>query len=47
MTEVKKSIVLSVDEDLWRKFKSRVALRDKKIGDLVMGWIKRYVEKGE
>ena len=43
MTEVKKSIVLTVDKELWQKFKSKAALRDKKISDLVMRWIKRYV----
>ena len=45
MSTVKKSIVLDVDKDLWRKFKSKTVLQDKKIGDLVLGWIKRYVKK--
>jgi len=47
MTEVKKSIVVIVDKGLWRRFKSTAALRDKKIGDLVMGWIKEYVRERE
>lgn len=45
--KVKKSILIEVDKVLWRRFKSKVALRDKRIGELVIGWIKGYVGEEE
>ena len=43
--EVKKSIIVVIDKNLWKKFKSKIALRDQKIGELVEQWIRKYVQE--
>ena len=43
--QVKKSIIVVIDKNLWKKFKSKVALRDQNIGNLVGQWIRKYVQE--
>jgi len=45
--EVRKSIVLSVDSDVWAEFRMRAIVEDISVGSLVRRWIEEWVEEDD
>ncbi len=42
--EVEKSLIVKVKKDVWRRFKSKLDMEDKKIGPIVKRWILAYID---
>uniref|UniRef100_A0A6M3M2A8 Uncharacterized protein n=1 Tax=viral metagenome TaxID=1070528 RepID=A0A6M3M2A8_9ZZZZ len=45
--EVRKSIVLSVDSDVWAEFRMKAIAEDISVGGLVRRWIEEWVEENK